>query len=149
MRDLERVVYDRQTESLRAVAPDDRLLALYRALLDADDQSDAQALASLGWQLFALASAAQQANREAAGLLDELCAGARAAVAGSGSPASLALLSHVLAKHGWLPKPGATPLQVLAAPLHAGSPPPSAPARLPELAGRTPPAFRPAQHLHM
>jgi len=97
-----------------ALAPDDRLLALYRALLDADDQRDAPALASLGWQLFALASAAQQENREAVVLLDELCAAARAAVAGAGSPASLALLTHVLARHGWLPKPGASPLQTLA-----------------------------------
>jgi len=120
MRDLDRVIYTRRTETLRAVAPDDRLLTLYRALLDADDQSDSQALASLGWQLFALASATQQANRQAVVLLDELCAAARAAAAGAGSPASLALLTHVLARHGWLPKPGATPLQALAEPLRAG-----------------------------
>ncbi len=120
MRDLDRVVYTRRTEALRAVTSDDRLLALYRGLMDADDQGDVQALASLGWQLFALASAAQQANREAAVLLDELCAAARAAAAGEGSPASLALLTHVLARHGWLPKPGATPLQALAEPLCAG-----------------------------
>lgn len=120
MRDLNRVGYTLRTEPLPAVAPDDRLPALYRALLDADDQNDAQALASLGWQLFELASTAQQANREAAGLLYELGAAARAAVAGEGSPASLALLTHVLARHGWLPKPGATPLQVLAAPRRAG-----------------------------
>jgi hypothetical protein len=120
MRDLDRVVYTHRTEPLLAAVPDDRLPALYQALLDADDQSDAQALADLGWQLFALASTAQQANCEAATLLDELGAAARAAVAGEGSPASLALLTHVLARHGWRPRPGATPLQVLAQPLRAG-----------------------------
>jgi hypothetical protein len=120
MRDLDRVGYTLRTEPQQAVAPDDRLPVLYQALLDADDQNDAQALASLGWQLFELASTAHHANREAATLLDELGAAARAAVAGQGSPASLALLTHVLARHGWLPKPGATPLQVLAAPRLAG-----------------------------
>ena len=102
-----------------ALAPDDRLPVLYRALLDADDQRDAPALACLGWQLFALVSAMQEANREAAVVLDEVCAAARAAVAGMGSPASLALLTHVLARHGWRPKPGATPLQALAEPFRA------------------------------
>lgn len=120
MRDLNRVACARRTEALNPETLDDRLPALYRALLDADDQGDAPALASIGWQLFALATTAQQADREAAILLDELGAAARAAVAGGGSPASLALLTHVLARHGWLPKPGATPLQVLAAPLRAG-----------------------------
>lgn len=73
-------------------------------------------LARLGWDLFTMASAAQQAHCEAVGLLAELRAAARAATAGEGSPASLALLRHVLARHGWLPPPDATPLQVLATP---------------------------------
>jgi hypothetical protein len=85
-------------------------------LIEADDRGDAVALARLGWVLFAMADTTQQAHREAVDLLAELRAGARAAAAGDGSPASLALLRHVLAKHGWLPPPDKTPLQVLAAP---------------------------------
>lgn len=91
--------------------------ALYRALIDADDRSDVVMLARLGWILFTIATSAQQAHRETVGLLAELRAAASAACAGEGTPASLALLRHVLAKHGWLPQRGATPLQVLAAPL--------------------------------
>jgi hypothetical protein len=93
-----------------------KLCALYSALVDADDQGDAQALARLGWVLFTQAGEAQQAQDEAVGLLAELRAAACAVAAADGSPASLGLLHHVLAKHGWLPPPDATPLQMLAAP---------------------------------
>jgi len=92
------------------------LFALYGELIDADDQGDVATLARLGWILFTTASAAQQAHHEAADRLNELRTAARAAIAGDGSPASLALLRHVLAKHGWLPPLDATPLQVLAEP---------------------------------
>lgn len=99
-----------------ATAASADLSALYPALLDADDRGDTQALARIGWILFGMASSSQQAHCEAAGLLEELRHAARVAAAGAGSPASLALLRRVLAKHGWLPPPDATPLQVLAAP---------------------------------
>jgi hypothetical protein len=92
------------------------LSAVYPALLDADNRGDAQALADLGWVLFEMASTAQQAQREAIALLEELRLAARVAAAARGSPASIALLRRVLASHGWLPARGATPLQVLAAP---------------------------------
>jgi hypothetical protein len=94
----------------------DDLLDLYRALAEADDLNDAVALARIGWQFYSMACSAHQARNEAAYLVGELCAAARAAVAGHGSPASLALLREVLARHGWLPPPGATPLQMIAAP---------------------------------
>jgi hypothetical protein len=97
-------------------ATPEELSALYKALIEADDRGDAETLARLGWVLFTLASAAHQGHCEAIGLLGELRTAARAATAGGGSPASLALLRHVLTKHGWLPPPDATPLQVLAAP---------------------------------
>jgi hypothetical protein len=84
--------------------------------MDADEQGDVQELARSGWALFAMASEAWQAHSDATDLLSELRAAARAVVAGEGSPASLALLRHVLASHGWLPSPAATPLQVLASP---------------------------------
>jgi hypothetical protein len=100
----------------RAIAMPDDLLTLYAALIDADDRGDATSLAGLGWSLFAIASTARQGHRKAADLLAELRAAASAAYAGNGSPASLELLRHILAKHGWLPEPGATPLQALAAP---------------------------------
>lgn len=93
------------------------LSALYPALMDADDRGDARALARIGWILFATASGAQQAHSETVGLLEELRLAARVATAGEGSPASLALLRRVLGRHGWLPPPDATPLQVLAAPV--------------------------------
>jgi len=96
-----------------AVAPND-LIPLYQALIEADDRGDAAALARVGWILFAIASKAQHAQREALILLMELRAAASAVSAGNGSHASLALLRHVLATHGWLPPPNATPLQVLA-----------------------------------
>lgn len=99
-----------------AVTPSD-LSALYGALIDADDRSDVVMLARLGWALFTIAGSAQQVHHETAGLLTELRAAASAACAGEGTPASLAPLRHVLARHGWLPRRGATPLQVLAAPL--------------------------------
>ena len=88
--------------------------ALFCALIEADDQGDPLALARLGWALFAIAVEAQYAHCEALGMLDEVRAAAAAVSAGSASPGSLALLRHVLAKHGWLPPPSATPLQVLA-----------------------------------
>jgi hypothetical protein len=93
------------------------LSALYPALMDADDRGDARALARIGWVLFATASAAQLAHDDAVGLVEELRLAARVAAAGEGSPASLALLRRVLGRHGWLPHPGATPLQVLAGPV--------------------------------
>jgi hypothetical protein len=99
-----------------APEPPADLFDLYRTLIDADDRNDAPALARVGWVLFTAAACAQQALREVAGLLGELRSAARAAVAGDGSAASLALVRHVLATHGWLPPPDATPLQVLAAP---------------------------------
>ena len=86
------------------------LCGLYSALVDADDQGDTQALARLGWVLFTKAGTAQEAHHEAVGLLAELRAAACAVVADEGSPASLGLLRAVLAKRGWLPPPGATPL---------------------------------------
>jgi hypothetical protein len=97
------------------VSPDE-LLELYRMLLDADDRGEVAELARLGWTLFTIASSAQQAHREAVELLVELKTAARAAIAGEGSPAALALLRHVLARHGWLPPRDATPLQILAEP---------------------------------
>ena len=104
-----------------AALPDDSS-ALYRTLLDADDRGDVVLLARLGWTLFTLAASAQQAHRETAGLLAELRAAAGATYAGNGTPASLAPLRHVLARHGWLPPRGASPLQVLAAPLRGPEP---------------------------
>jgi hypothetical protein len=95
--------------------PED-LPVMYRELIDADNRSDPAALARVGWQLFSMICVAQQAHSEAHGLLSELRSAARAAIAGQGSPGSLALLRDVLARHGWLPPAGATPLQVLAAP---------------------------------
>lgn len=92
------------------------LCGLYSVLLDADDRGDTQALARLGWVLFTMVSTTQEAHHEAVGLLTELRAAACAVVAGGGSPASLSLMRDVLAKRGWLPPPGATPLQVLATP---------------------------------
>jgi glutathione S-transferase len=97
-------------------ATPDKLSAVYPVLVEADDRGDAQALARLGWLLFEIASTAQQAHLEAAMLLDELRVAARVATAGRGGHASLAMLRAVLARHGWLPDKGATPLQVLAAP---------------------------------
>jgi hypothetical protein len=94
------------------------LRAVYPALLDADDRSNAEALARLCWILFGMAGSAQQAHREAICLLEELRVAARVVAAGEGSPASVALLRRVLARHGQLPPPGATPLQVLAAPIN-------------------------------
>lgn len=107
--------YNRAAPGAATELPKD-LFALYGELIDADDQGDALALARLGWTLFTAASTAQQAHHEAADWLNELRTAARAAIAGEGSPASLALLRHVLAKHGWLPPLDATPLQVLAEP---------------------------------
>lgn len=98
----------------RAMAQND-LIPLYQILIEADDRGDALALARVGWSLFAIASKAQQAHREALAQLMELRAAAGAVSAGSGSCASLALLRHVLSKHGCLPPPNATPLQALAA----------------------------------
>jgi hypothetical protein len=92
------------------------LCGLYSALVDADEQGNTQALARLGWVLFTMVSTAQEARYEAVGMLTELRGAARVVVAGAGSPASLGLLRNVLAKHGWLPPPDATPLQVLATP---------------------------------
>lgn len=92
------------------------LCGLYSALVDADDQEDTQALARLGWVLFTMVSEVQEAHHEAVRVLTELRTAACAVVAGESSPASLGLLREVLAKHGWLPPPDATPLQVLAAP---------------------------------
>jgi hypothetical protein len=94
----------------------DRLVALYPALLDAGDRADAPALAAVGWELFEIASMAEQAHHEAAAQADELRLASRVVVAGHGSPASVALLRAVIARYGWLPTAGATPLQVLAAP---------------------------------
>lgn len=102
----------------------DRLAAVYADLMDADDGDDARALAKVAWGLFALTSEVCGAHHEAIAMLDELCTAARAATAGKGCPASLAVLRAVLAKRGWLPPPSATPLQVLASPgipLVAGS----------------------------
>lgn len=105
-------VPDRQAGAAE-ISPED-LLDLYRALAEADDLNDAVALARIGWQFYSMVCAAHKARSEAAGLVSELCAAARATVAGHGSPASLALLREVLAR--WLPPPGATPLQMIAAP---------------------------------
>lgn len=104
------------SENKTATTTPEELSELYQALMDADDRGDPEALARLGWVLFSMASVAQQAHRESAGLLGELRTAARAVIAGEGSPASLAPLRHILASHGWLPPRGATPLQVLAAP---------------------------------
>jgi hypothetical protein len=99
-----------------ATTTPEELSELYQVLMDADDRGDPEALARLGWVLFTKASVAQQVHREATDLLGELGTAARAVIAGDGSPASLALLRHVLARRGWLPPRDATPLQVLAAP---------------------------------
>jgi hypothetical protein len=106
------------SENQTVTASPDELLELYRVLLDADDRGDTVQLARLGWTLFTMASAAQQAHCDAVDLLGELRTAARAAIAGEGSPAALALLRHVLARHGWLPPRDATPLQILASPAH-------------------------------
>jgi hypothetical protein len=74
------------------------------------------ALAGLGWALFAIASFALEDRRETVASLDELRAAARATVAAGDSGPAVAVLRHVLAKHGWLPPPGSSPLQALAAP---------------------------------
>lgn len=110
------------TGALRARPPDTDFAAppdlpsLYPALVDADDRGDTQALARIGWTLFAMVSAAQQAHHDADCQLEELRLVARVAAAGQGSPASIALLRRVLGRHGWMPPDDATPLQVLAAP---------------------------------
>ncbi len=91
--------------------------ALYGALMEADDRGDAPALARLAWELFAVASAAEQATTEALAALTELATAARTTAAASGSAASLAVLRAVLAKRGWLPPRDLSPLQVLAAPV--------------------------------
>lgn len=93
----------------------ERLVTLYPALVNADDRADAPALAALGWELFGIASMAQQAHLEAGAQATELCVAARVVTVGRGSPASLDLLRTVLARYGWLPRADATPLQVLAA----------------------------------
>ncbi len=103
-------------ENKTATTTPEELSELYQALMDADDRGDPEALARLGWVLLTMASVAQQAHRESAGLLGELRTASRAVIAGEGSPASLAPLRHVLARRGWLPPRDATPLQVLAAP---------------------------------
>jgi hypothetical protein len=92
----------------------EELSTVFGKLIDADDRGDATALARLGWALFIMAGTAQQAQRETADLVHDLLTAARAATAGDGSPASLAPLRHVLARHGCLPPRGTTPLQVLA-----------------------------------
>ncbi len=92
----------------------EELSVVFGKLIDADDRGDAMALARLGWALFIMAGTAQQAERETAGLVHDLLTAARAATAGDGSPASLAPLRHLLARHGGLPSHGTTPLQVLA-----------------------------------
>lgn len=92
----------------------EELSTVFGKLIDADDRGDATALARLGWALFIMAGTAQQAQREAADLVQDLLTAASAATAGEGSPASLAPLRHLLARHGWLPPHGATPLQILA-----------------------------------
>jgi hypothetical protein len=104
------------TVKMSAAETPEELPEFYRALMEADDRGDAMALARLGWALYTMASVAEQAHREALGLLGELRTAARAATAGHGSPASMAPLRHVLARHGWLPPHDATPLQALAAP---------------------------------
>lgn len=96
-------------------APD--TVALYCALVEADERGDAPGLARLAWVLFALASNAEEVNGSVLTVLTELTTAARVAIAGDGSVASLALLRHVLAKRGWLPPRDASPLQVLAAPV--------------------------------
>jgi hypothetical protein len=103
-------------ENTTVTTTPEELSELYQSLMDADDRGDPEALARLGWNLFTMANAAQQARRESADLLGELRTAARAAIAGEGSPASLAPLRDVLARRGWLPPRDATPLQVLAAP---------------------------------
>jgi hypothetical protein len=95
--------------------------ALYGALMEADDRGDAPALARLAWELFAAASAAEQATAEALAALTELATAARTTAAASGSAASLAVLRTVLAKRGWLPPRDLSPLQVLAAPVGGSS----------------------------
>lgn len=102
--------------STRSVPFTERLVMLYPALVRADDRADSQGLAALGWELFEIASMAQQAHCEAAAKLDDLRVAARVVTAGQGSPGSLALLRAVLARYGWLPMAETTPLQVLAAP---------------------------------
>ena len=104
-----------QDTSRPATASPTELSGLYGALIEADDRGDAQALARLGWSLFAIASEAQQAHNDVAAELHEVLTAARAATAGNGSPGAVGLLRHVLARHGWLPPADATPLQVLAA----------------------------------
>ena len=104
------------TVKMPAAETPGQLSEFYRAIMEADDRGDAITLAWLGWALFTMASTAEEAHREALGLLGELRTAARAATAGHGSPASMAPLRHVLARHGWLPPHDATPLQALAAP---------------------------------
>jgi len=106
----------RYGENKTATTTPEELSELYQLLMDADKRGDPEALARLGWVLFTAASAAQEAHREATGLVGELGTAARAVIAGDGSPASLAPLRHMLADRGWLPPRDATPLQVLAAP---------------------------------
>jgi hypothetical protein len=100
------------------VRPSADSAALYGALMDADDRGDAPALARLAWELFAVASAAEQTNAAALAVLTELATAARITTAASGSAASLAVLRDVLAKRGWLPPRDLSPLQVLAAPMN-------------------------------
>lgn len=104
------------TVKVPAAEMPEELSEFYQALMEADDRGDAVTLARLGWALFTMASTAEQAFQEALGPLGELRTAARAATAGHGSPASIAPLRHVLARHGWLPPHDATPLQALAAP---------------------------------
>lgn len=91
-----------KVSGLATARPDD-LSALYGTLVDADERGDTFALAGLAWVLFTIASRAEQAHRRTAALLAELQTAASTTCAGAGSPASLELLRHVLAKHGWRP----------------------------------------------
>ena len=94
------------------------LAPLNRALIQAEDRGDPVALAGLGWALFEIAGSALEDHRKAVASLVELRAAARAAVAAGDTSPAVTLLRHVLAKRGWLPPPGSTPLQALTAPPH-------------------------------
>jgi hypothetical protein len=88
--------------------------ALLCALVDADDRDDTRALARLGWVLFDLLCRTQQAQSDAADMLEELRNVAQAVVAGSGSQASVGRVREVLAMHDWLRHPAPAPPRLLA-----------------------------------
>jgi hypothetical protein len=91
---------------------------MYAVLSDADADRDAEALADAAWRLYAETAQAQAEAGQARAALAQLATAARAAIAAAADGATdpLAPMRHVLNGHSWLPMPGASVAQLLAAP---------------------------------